>query len=215
MIKRAYSVSMTYEVTDSEKQKAETALIYFDQAIKLLDLASDHLNIMKTPFKANPEMDVKSVMRARAAIRRFRDQSVENFNNFKREAFKCINSMQEFSSDTQVIKLLKSFVSTIDKLEDSVNDFISLFDDLEDKDFSKKVIMAIEAIQKQCKEVDDIVDDRIKSHIQSNILARSWVDSISQDLQMKVEKKTPLMLELFNDRQNQLNETLKERKNID
>ena len=41
-------------------------------------------------------------------------------------------------------------------------------------------------------------------HVQSNILASSWVDSVSNDLQMEVEEKTPLMLELFDKRQEEL-----------
>ena len=38
---------------------------------------------MKTPFKGNSELDPKVIVKARAAIRRFRDQAVENFNDFK------------------------------------------------------------------------------------------------------------------------------------
>jgi 50S ribosomal subunit-associated GTPase HflX len=42
-------------------------------------------------------------------------------------------------------------------------------------------------------------------------LATSWVDSISNDLQMKIEDKTPLILDLFNARQQQLNDSIEER----
>ncbi len=211
MIKKVYAISMTYEVTDAEKMQAERALLCFDHTIKLLDLASDHLNIMKTPFKNNPEMSPEEVMKARAALRRFRDKSVENFNDFKNTAFKCVNLMQDFSSDTQTVKLMKSFVSSVDELENNVNKFIDLFNDLESKNFSKDVVTNIEDIQKQCEEIEEIVDERIKSHIQNNILAKSWVDSVSNNLQMKVEKKTPLILDLFNRRQEQLNDIIKER----
>ena len=169
---------------------------------------------MKTPFKNNPEMSPEEVMKARAAIRRFRDKSVENFNEFKNAAFKCVNLMQEFSSDTQTVKLMKSFVSSVDDLENNVNKFIDLFNDLESKSFSKDVVSHIEEIQSQCEEVEEIVDERIKSHIQNNILAKSWVDSVSNDLQMKVEKKTPLILDLFNQRQEQLNDIIKERTQV-
>ena len=211
MIKRSYAIQMTYEVSDAEKQQAEKALICFNHALKVLELANDHLNIMKTPFKKSPDMDSKAVLAARAAIRRFRDQSVKNFNDFKAKAFDCVNAMQEFASDTQTIKLVKSFISSIDDLEKKVNNFVDLFADLENKDFSKNVVDSIEKIQKQCDDIDEIVDERIKEHIQSNILATSWVDSISTDLQMKIEKKTPLMLDLFNKRQDQLNEAIKEK----
>lgn len=211
MIKRAYSVNMTYEVSDAEKQQAEKAILHFTHAIKLLSLASNHLNIMKTPFKENTDMTPDAVVHARAALRRFRDQSTENFNDFKIGAFRCVNAMQEFASDTQTIKLMKSFISSIDDLEDKVNSFVKLFENLESKDFPQETVKAIEEIQKQCGEIDEIANDRIKDHIQSNILAKNWVNSVSNSLQQEIEKKTPLILDLFNQRQDQLNEELKNR----
>lgn len=211
MIKKAYSVQMTYDVSDGEKIQAERALLYFEHAMKLLDISSDHLDIMKTPFKNNPEMDPKDVMSARAAIRRFRDKSVENFNEFKNVAFKCVNVMQNFASDTQTVKIMKSFISSIEDLENKVNKFVDLFSTLESKDFVSNVIASIEDIQKECDELNDLIDERIKNHIQTDILATSWVDSVSNDLQMKVEKKTPLILDLYNKRQDQLNDIIKEK----
>lgn len=211
MIKKSYSVQMSYDVSDGEKQQAEKALLYFKAASKFLTQASDHLNIMKTPFKDNPEMSPEDVMKARAVIRRFRDKAIENFEKFKKIAFDCVNLMQSFQSDTQTLKLIKSFIASVDSLEADVNSFAELFEDLQSKDFSKDVVTSIEAIQKQCDEIDEIIEERIKSHIQTNILATSWVDSISNDLQMKIEKKTPLIVDLYNQRQEQLNDAIEER----
>jgi hypothetical protein len=214
MIKKVYAINMTYEVTDAEKLEGEKAIISFNNSIKLLNLAEDHLNIMKTPFKDNPEMSPDEVMKARAAIRRFRDKAVDNFNDFKVASFNCVNIMQNFASDTQTVKLMKSFVASIDKLENLVNKFVDLFSDLESKDFPKNVVKYIDDIQSQCEEVEEIIDERIKNHIQTNILATSWVDSVSNELQMKVEKRTPLILDLFNKRQDQLNDIIKERSQL-
>lgn len=212
MIKRrAYLVQMTYDVSDEERTAAEKALLYFNHASKLLQLASEHLDIMKTPFKNNPEMDSKDVMRARTAIRRFRDKSVENFNEFKKTAFQCVKIMQDFANDTQTLKLMKSFISTIDELEIKVNRFVDLFDDLEVKTFANDVVQNIQAIQDECEDIEEIIDERIKDHIQQNILATNWVDTVGDELQMKIEPKTPLILDLFNKRQDQLNQTIKDR----
>jgi hypothetical protein len=211
MIKKSYSVQMSYDVSDSEKHQAEKALVYFKAAKKYLVQASDHLNIMKTPFKDNQDVTPEEIIKSRAVIRRFRDKAIENFDKFKKAAFDCVNLMQTFSSDTQTLKLMKSFISSVDDLEVSVNQFAELFDDLQSKEFSKDVVTAIEGIQKQCDEIDEIIDERIKSHIQTNILATSWVDAISNDLQMKIEKKTPLIVDLYNQRQEQLNDAVEER----
>ena len=214
MIKKSYSVRMSYEVSDSEKRQAEQALLYFQSADKLLMQASDHLNIMKTPFKDNPDMTPEDVMKARAVIRRFRDTSIDNFDEFKKAAFQCVNLMQTFATDTQTLKLIKSFIASIDELEVKVNKLSDLFNDLRAKDFAKNVVSNLEDVQKQCDEIDQIIDERIKSHIQKNILATSWVDSISNDLQMKIEQKTPLIIDLFNKRQDRLNSAVEERTTV-
>lgn len=206
---KAYSIQMSYDITNDEKKSAEQALLYFNHALKNLISAADHLNIMKTPFKDNPETSGQEIIKARAAIRRFRDKSIDNFNAFKQSAFKCVNSMQTFSNDTQTVKLIKSFISSIDELEVLVNQFSNLFTDLEDKDFAKNVVDIIEEIQKQCEDIEEIIDERIKKHIQTNILATSWVDSVGNELQMQIEHKTPIILDLFEKRQNQLNDILK------
>ena len=211
MIKKAYSIQMSYEVTDDEKRQAEKAILFFNHAAKLLKLASDHLNVMKTPFKENPDMPPEEVMKVRAALRRFRDKAVDNFNDFKVASFKCVRSMQQFSSDTQTIKLIKSFINSIDDLQVKVNKFVDLFQDLENKEFTKNVVTLMEAIQKQCEDIDGIIDERVKTHIQNNILASNWVDDVGNDLQIKLDKKVPIILDLFNRRQEQLNDILKER----
>ncbi len=215
MIKHSYTIQMTYDVSDDEKRQAERVIMCLNSAKKELEKASVHLDVMKTPFKDNPEIKPAEIMDARAAIRRFRDKSVDNFNTFKHTAFQCVNLMQLFASDTQTIKLMKSLISSIDDLQNKVNKFVDLFDNLESKEFVKSIVDSMESIQKQCSSVEEIIDDRIKTHVQSNILATSWVDAISKELQVKIEKKTPLLLDLFNKRQDQLNEVFTKAKNQD
>lgn len=205
---------MSYEVSNLEKEDAEKALLLFNHALKKLTIASDHLNIMKIPFKDGTNVSPEEIVNFRAAIRRYRDKVIDNFNEFKNIAFQCVNIMQTFSSDVQSVKLVKSFISSIDILESDVNDFADLFSNLEDKDFATNIVSNIELIQKQCKEIEELIEDRIKDHIQNNILSTSWVDSVSNDLQMQIEKKTPLVMELYEKRQDQLNNTIKERSSL-
>lgn len=205
MIKKAYALSMTYSVSDEEKRQANRAIICFDTARKLLNNASNYLNTMKTPFKDNPDIEPKDVYKERVAMRDFRDACIDKFNEFKKTSFKCVNLMQIFSSDTQSIKLVKSFISSIDDLEDKVNNFTNLFHDLESKDFPDQVVKIVGEIQKEAESLDELIDDRIKKHIQTNILGANWMDSVGDDLKLKIEKKLPLTVELYNQRQEQLN----------
>lgn len=205
MKKKSYSIQLSYDVSDAEKSQAEKALMAFDNALSLLKIANEHLNIMFQPFKNNPDIATKQIVEYRAALRRFRDKVVENFNRFKIASFRCITLMQMFASDTQTIKIIKSFISSIEDIEKQVNLFVDVFSNLESKDFVKNVIERINKIQKECIELEDIIEERVKSHLQSNILGKSWVDGISNDLQTKIERRTPLLVDLFKERQNQLN----------
>lgn len=203
---------MSYDVSDQEKRLANTAIIAFNHSVKLLNDASDYLNKLKTPFKDNPDIDPEEIHNTRSHIRDFQEEAIENFNNFKESGFDCVNIMQTFSSDTQIIKLMKSFISSIDELEKNVNEFVELFNDLQSKDFTKNVVEKIESIQNKCEEISNIVNDRIKNHIQSNILAQTWIDSVSKNKNVEIKHKTPLVLDLYNEKQDELNENIKEKK---
>lgn len=205
MIKKGYSAQLTYDITDLEKAQAEKALLAFDYTLKLLRLSSDHLNIMLVPFKDHPEIPEKEVVKYRAALRRFRDKVIENFNNFKRYSFQCVSLIQTFSSDTQTSKLIKSFISSVEDIEKLVNKFSGLFDQLDSKDFISEIVKETEQIQKEIEQLEELIDGRIKTHIQTNILGKTWVDSVSNELQINVENKTPIIIELNKKRQEELN----------
>jgi hypothetical protein len=196
MIKRAYGIQMSYEVTSEEKTFAEKALLVFNATNSLLDAASDYLNVIYNPFSKNSGIDADQVWKYRAALRKYRDNIIKKFNEFKVASFKCVKVMNKFASDTQTIKLMKSFTNSIEELESKVNVFIDLFDDLKNQNFTANVVKEIDTIRKKCEEIGSLIDERIKTHIKNNILSKSWVDNISYELQMKIEKRTPLMVQL-------------------
>ncbi len=192
---------LTYQITDEEKRVAEKALLWFEHCVKVLHQANEHLNLIYDPFKQTPDATPEQVFQYRSALRLYRDKVADNFNLFKKVAFKCYVIMQPFTSDTQTEKILKSFVMAIDDIEKQVNRCIDLFSNLKAPDFTKSLITAIDNIKKEIAELEQIIDDRIKTHIQTNILARNWVDNIGQELQEKVEKKSPLVMELVKQRE--------------
>lgn len=200
---------MTYDVSDAEKAEAEKAILAFNHTLKQLKIAADHLNIMLTPFKDHPDIGPDQVFKFRVQIRKFRDQAIDNFNNFKISAFRCIVVMQKFQTDTQTSKLMKAFIASIDDLETKVNDFAEEFQDLKSNDFSKNIVKEITDIHDKCEEIEEIVNDRLKAHIRENILSKTWVDDISTELDTKIEQSKPLIMELFHQRQEDLNNKLK------
>lgn len=196
-IVKAYSVQMSYDVSDEEKELAEKAIISLDSVLSLLEVAENHLELMHTPFKDNPETTSEEIFKARAALRIYRDRAIVNFNNIKKRCFHSFGLLQQFSSDTQIIKIIKSFTMEMEDLEKQVNFFAELFEDLKDQDFSKNIVKSIELIHKECAKLKVIIEDRIKSYIKENILSRNWVDMVSEELQEKVEDRLPLIQKLL------------------
>lgn len=204
MIKRAYAVQLSYQVTDEEKSSAEKALLVLNATKSLLNKSSDYLNVIYNPFSKNPSIESDQIFNYRTTLRKFRDNAIDNFNEFKVGSFKCISILNNFSTDTQTMKLIKSFTNSVEELESKVNNLVDLFDDLKSKDFVADVIKNVESIQKKCDEIDALIDERIKTHIKNNILSKSWVDNIGDDLQMKIERKTPLIIDLYSERKKEL-----------
>lgn len=205
MLRKIYALQLSYDVSSEEKQQAEKALLCFDHAMKLLNISTDHLDIMGTPFKDHPDIKEQDRVQYRVSLRLFRDKVIENFNNFKEQgAFKCIDAMQIFLSDTQVMKLVKLFDTSIEEIENQVNDFSKLFDNLESKTFIQEMNKIISNIQETCDELRDIVKARIEDHIKNNIIGKNWINGVSDKLQKSVERKTPITIDLFKRRQEQL-----------
>ena len=180
------------------KQKAEKAFISFNQVIKFLDIAKNHLDIMYNPFKENPDISKEEIIKFRDALRRFRDKSVSNFNNFKIALFKTLVLLDDFTFDTQTNKLTKSLISTVDVLENNVNEFVELFDNLEDKDFIKNVLEIMDTIFNLIDQIKDTIKNRFKDHIQKNILGITWADMLGKKLNLELYKKEPFIMELNN-----------------
>lgn len=198
--KKSYALQMTYEVPSEEKDRATKIILYLDHLLKILRFCDNHLSLIYTPFKDKQDISPQQVFKARAALRRYRDKLVDNFNTFKRQAFKCFVLLQPFSVDTQIVKLMKSFVLCIGDIEKQVNRFVDLFSNLESKDFGQAVVKGAEGIKNEIAQLQQIIEDRIKTHIQNNILASNWVDSVSEELQEKVEDRIPLSIQLVEER---------------
>lgn len=197
---KRYALQMSYVVPSEDKDRAEKAIRLFDHLLKKLHMADEHLDLIYVPFKENTSITPEQTYKSRAALRRYRDSVADNFNEVKKIAFKCYVLLQPFSSDTQVVKLNKSFVFSMSDIEKQVNRFLDLFSSLDAKDFAQTIVKATENIKKEVAQLEQIIEDRIKSHIENNILARNWTNGVSDELQEKVEKHIPLSIELVNKR---------------
>lgn len=197
MIKKGYIVSLTYEVSDSEKYQAEKSLGFIKSVLNLLTNAMEHLSIIYNSFK-DQTVDPKEIVAQRALLRQYRDKTIDLFNEFKIGAFHFYRSVNQFSSDYQISKMLKGFLSSIEDLEEDVNAYVEVYNELESKDFITNLIKSIDDIKKNEKNIEDIISSRLKKYITENVLAKSWIDDVGQKLNVEVKDKTPILQEIMN-----------------
>lgn len=194
--KTASSVKMTYDISDAEKMYAEHAILAFNKLLVGIRKFVDHLDKMSIPFKGNVQVPPEQIWKAKTTFRNYRDESTNNLNNVKKLSFDCVKLMNNFMSDTQVEKIMKSFNMAIDDVTKQFDRFTRLFENLQDKDFISNCITAIDAVKKETAQLNQIIDERIKSYIENEILAKSWVDSVG-DFNLQMDDKVPFEKELL------------------
>lgn len=201
ILKKSYLTQLSYEVTEAEKFSAKKILLCLSKITKKLNIAKDQLDLVYFPFKNKPDISPEEVFKNRAQLRNYRDQVIDSFNEIKILSFHAYTLMQPFSFDTQIIKIMNSFVMAIGDVEKQVNRFAELFMNMDSKEFIPTVITAIDNIKKEVSQLEQIIEDRVESHIKNNILASTWVDTVGNKLQKKIEQKTPLIKQLVEERE--------------
>lgn len=196
MLKRSYHVQMTYDISDTEIMYAEQAIQAFDYLLKGIERFSAHLDKMSVPFKENTAVPAEQIWEARSTFRNYRDESQKNLDRIKKLAFSCVKIMMHFMSDTQVEKIMKSFNMSIDDVSRQYDRFQRLFQNLQAPDFIENCVKAIDAIKKETAQLNQIIEERIQKYIETDILAKSWMDTAG-DMDLQLDEKVPFEQELL------------------
>lgn len=199
--KIASTIEMSFDIPEEEQHEAQLASDCFSEVINALDHAKDHLNIIYEPFKKADEIPPESVWEYRGAIRRYKDAIKENYNKVKSYGFKALIRLNTFSSDTHIMELINTFKSAIGDLEKQVNIMLDILDDLKAIEFKDNVISGIESIRHESFKIEKLIKERIMDHLDSNILTKDWVSSVSDDLKVTIQNKVPYITQLFQERQ--------------
>lgn len=206
MIKRAYAIQMSFDIPDAEKRVAEKAYESFEDLLSLLRLAGTHLDIIYEPFKKlQGPVDNQTIMEYRVTFRDYRDKIKDNYDEVLKKAYNCAILMGEFSSDNRIVDMMNSFVSAKEDLEKQVNRLLSIFSDLNSSEFATYLTKAIELVKKENSQLKDLINDRVLEHISTNILAKNWINNVTDENQRKVYERLPLIVELFRERQKAMN----------
>jgi hypothetical protein len=196
MLKRSYHVKMTYDISDVEIMYAEQAIQAFNYLLKGTQKFINHLDKMAVPFKENTSVPVEQIWEARTTFRNYCDESKKNLNQIKKLSFSCVQIMMHFISDTQVEKMIESFNMCINDVTKQFERFQRLFQNLQASDFIANCVKAIDAIKKEVAQLNQIIEERIQKYIETDILAKSWMDD-SGELNLQLDEKVPFEQELL------------------
>lgn len=199
--KTAYSIQMTFDVPDSEKEIAERAEDYFEKLLTKMDDVGEYLDIIYVPFKKYQNADPEMITEYRRTFREYRDVCKKKFKIIVKTAYQGVSLMNEFSTDTATEELMDSFVGSIRELEKYVAIYVGIFANLNSSDFQTHLVSTIDSIKKQLSQIRQLVIDRILDHIDSNILAKDWAKDVLDRFDESKTDRVPLVVELFRERQ--------------
>ncbi len=72
-------------------------------------------------------------------------------------------------------------------------------------EFMTAALAAIDLIKKEASQLKQLINDRILTHIDTNILAKHWTANVADNYQNKVYEKVPMIIQLFQERQKAMN----------
>jgi hypothetical protein len=207
MIKRiANTIEMSFDIPDSEKKEAQSASDEFKKVISVLDIAKKHLSIIYDPFKDATNISEESIHEFRGAIFKYKEQIKENFNKVKACSFLAIVKLNYFATDTHIMELVNSFKDSITDLEKEINILLDILSDLKSKDFKDNMIKSIDSIKNISSEIEKLIKERIIDYINTNILTKNWMTNTSNELNTEITARVPYITQLFQERQNALEE---------
>lgn len=208
--KFAQVVNMSLDVPVAEKKIAQKCVRRFQHLSKKLDGFDKHLDILYNPFKSHEDVTEESVLENRAALRRYRDQINENFTDIKIFIISCIKELNYFSYDSEISELIKSFDDSIGDLGNSIDELLIVLDNWQDKDYRNNVMKNMDNVRKFTSEIEKLVNDRIIVHINTNILAKNWTDSLDEELKSSIKEKEPYIKQLHKEREDRLKQILEQ-----
>lgn len=202
MDKIGYAIQMSFQVPDSERRIAEKASELFSELNAMVRMSIRHLNIIHEPFSKSKEpLDSEVIIKYRRVFRRYRNQIKKNLYSLIKKAESCAITMAKFSSDSKITEMMNSFLGNVKDVEKAGEKLLGSFSELDSDKFKDLVIATVDMVKKQLQQLKQLINDRILDHIDSNILAKNYVGSLTDEEGKMVYDKLPMIVELYKQRQ--------------
>lgn len=207
--KLAQLVEMSLDVPSSEKKVAKQIVSTMEKVCKKIEQFDEHLDLIYNPLKNNETASKESVIENRGAIKRYTDKIEENFDELTEMSLLVIRDLNVFSTDGHIKELIKSFTNAFGDVEDSVKSLIASLDDWKSEEYRDNVLVSIENAKKQAAQVYKLLNERIIEHINTNIIANTWVDNVSDKLNITIQEREPYIKRLHREREEKLREVIR------
>lgn len=209
--KFAQSVDMSFEIPEEDKAVARVALKYLDAVSKQLSEFDSYLNIIYQPFSDNQNISEESILKYRGFLIRFKNKMVEKYKEMARTVLNVIKALKHFSTDSHSNELIKALVDSFSDIDNGVNELEKVLKNYTSKDFRDNLLKVIQNIRKQKTQTEDLINDRILEHINTNILANNWIDGLAKEFNLDLSEQEPYLQKLYKERENRLNSALDKR----
>ena len=204
--KIAETVEMSIAIPDSEKGTAGALVSILEKLSVKYDGFNTLLDKIYNPFSGDKEVSKESVENNKKPFMDYKKEIDETLREIEQVAMLCVEKLIVFSSDTDINELLTSFKSGIDQIKDNVRILGDALVSWDSDDFKDMVVKSIENLKKDINNSRELINDRIISHINENILGKSWVDEIGKEMNLDIKDKEPMIKELYREREKQLQE---------
>ena len=195
---------MSFDVPDSKKEIAEKAQQQFETLLSNLKLNVEYMDFLYIPLKKCSSLNSDVMGDYRDTFMQFQERVKAKYDESIKAAFHCMLLMNEFGTDTPVKDMMSSFDGLIKDLEKFVNIYLSIFSNLNSPDFKKDILATTDTVRKCTNQIKQLVNDRVIQHIDDNILAKDWSSELSNKFEQEVDKKIPLVTQLYEERQRAL-----------
>jgi len=208
ILKIAQRIEMSIDIPDSKKNIALSLVKKLESIAGKLNSFDSHLDILYNPFSNHDTVSVESVQEIRGTLSRYKEAIKENLFEIKKFAILVVAALETFSSDISVVELLNSFTDFIGELENKSDLLFKDMDNWSSETYRQDILKDIDDIKNQKIQIENLIFDRIIKYINSNILAKSWVSSLNDELEFSINKKEPYIKRLFKERENALQDLI-------
>ena len=213
MRKVAENVEMSLSIPEEELEQAKVLVDLLKLLVRRLDNFNNYLDHLYNPFKDHKSVSEESVIKYRGTLWRYTEEIIKDFGDdkdtskklsswsIKKIALVCASRLQRFSSDTQISKLLTTFTDDISNIESTVENMVKVIRNYETATYKDNVVKSMESVKREVVELSKIIEERIIDYVNTNILAKNWVEDFGEDFGIKTENKDPYIVRLYKERQ--------------